>query len=201
MNLSVILSVKSPLSEASYLAQVRRLRNLAETAISQYPVHAERIDFIHHGENTTFRVHGKGGIQYLLRIHRPGYHTKAAIQEELVWLSQLSHAGHLVPKPVFSKRGTLVETVMQGDVAVPRNTALFVWIEGRFIRKSVRPKHLYAVGKVLAELQSDAPRARVVHRRYWTSEGLVGAKPKFGSIDSLACVHPAQQALITKARK
>ncbi len=123
---SIPTSTKAPFGKASYLAQVRRLRNLAVTAISRYPVHAERIDFIHHGENTTFRVHGKGGTKYLLRVHRTGYHTKAAIQEELGWLSQLSNAGHLVPRPVVSKHGNFVETIMHADIAAQRNVALFV---------------------------------------------------------------------------
>lgn len=193
--------MKTPFNEASYLAQVRRLRNLARIAISQYPVQVKAINFIRHGENTTFRIDGRGGRTYLLRIHRNEYHTKSAIEEEMSWLALLSKAGLSVPKPVISNHGDLVRTVAHLDMSSSRNCSLFEWIKGRCIGESVRTKHLYQVGVVIANFQMHTPRTPVIHRRYWTAEGLVGEKPTFGSIDSLAGIRPKQQETISRARK
>lgn len=192
--------MKVPFNEASYLAQVRRLRNLARIAISQYPVQVKSINFIRHGENTTFRIDAKDGRTYLLRIHRNEYHTKSAIEEEMSWLALLSKAGLTVPKPVISTHGDLVRTVAHLDLPTSRNCSLFEWIKGRLIGESVSTKHLYQVGVILANFHTHAPRTAVIHRRYWTSEGLVGERPSFGSIDSLAGIRPKQQEAISRAR-
>ncbi|HEX5049798.1 MAG TPA: phosphotransferase [Gammaproteobacteria bacterium] len=170
-------------------------------AASRYPLKVGAIELVQHGENTTFRVDAKGGQKYLLRVHRPGYHTKAAIQEELAWLDQLSQAGLSVPKPIAAKSGEWVETVGSHDLPAPLSCSLLHWLDGRFIRKSVSPKHLYRVGAMVADLQTRAARSVVVHRRYWGSEGLVGAGARFGSVDSLAGIRPELQAAITRARK
>lgn len=193
--------MKKPFNEATYLAQVRRLRNLAALALAQYPIQVKDIHFVNHGENTTFRIQSRRGLQYLLRIHRDNYHTKAAIEEEISWLNSLSKAGLSVPKPVISKNHEFVETVSNSDFQNSRYCSLFHWIEGRFIDKSISPKHLFQVGALLAELQKRSPRFSVAHRRYWTSKGLMGSKPKFGSIDLLDGVSTKQQKIISQARK
>lgn len=193
--------MKLDFHKCSYLAQVRRLRELASTAVARYPVQVQRIHFIHHGENTTFRIDGRGGRKYLLRIHRNDYHTRAAIQEEIAWLAHLSQAGLSVPKPLRSKRGEWIESVAHPDIPSARNCSMFQWIEGRFIDKSLSPKHLYQVGQTLAGLQAHTPLAKVKHRQYWTAEGLVGENAKFGSIEALADTRPKQQKLIQRARK
>jgi Ser/Thr protein kinase RdoA (MazF antagonist) len=193
--------MKTPFRDASYLARVRRIRKVAAVAASRYPLKVSAIELVQHGENTTFRVDAKGGQRYLLRVHRPGYHTEAAIKEELAWLAQLSQAGFSVPQPIAAKSGEWVETVTSYDVPAPLNCSLLHWLDGRFIRKAVSPKHLYRVGRMLADLQTHASRSVVVHRRYWGSEGLVGARARFGSIDSLAGVPSELQAAISRARK
>lgn len=193
--------MKTPFEQASYLAQVRRLRALAEAAVLRYPIRAERIHFINHGENTTFRVEASRGRKYLLRIHRRDYHTKAAIQEELAWLALLAKEGLHVPRPVPSRQGHLVETVSSASVGAERNCCLFEWVEGRFIEQSLSPSHMKLLGRVTAELQSLTPRGGTKKRRYWTAEGLVGAHSKFGSIDALAGIRRDQQKVISAARK
>jgi len=189
------------LSGASYLAQLRRLRNLATNAMARYPVKVRAIHFIHHGENTTFQVQARDGRKYLLRIHRNDYHTQEGIQEELSWLALLAKTSLDVPKPLLSKNGNYLESITHPSAPLSRNCSVFKWMEGRMIGKTVAPKHMYQVGALLANLQLHTPRKPVAHRRYWDSEGLVGVKPKFSSIDKLADVSRKQQEIITRARK
>lgn len=189
-----------PFKEASYLSQVRRLRNLAKKAIALYPLKAKVLFFLNHGENTTFRVQTTNGDLYLLRIHRNDYHTKSAIGEEMAWLSHLAKKGFSVPKPVYSKKKNLVETVEGTDVG-HRNCSVFHWIPGGFIRKSIRPHHLFQVGQMIGDFQSHGPRKMTKERKYWTADGLLGSSSKFGSIDDLRDASPAEQISLLRARK
>lgn len=184
--------------QASYLMQVRRLRNLATNALALYPLKVEKLKFIHHGENATFLVRTTSGRKYLLRILRGGYHTTPAVLEELNWLAGLAEKKIPAPRPIRSKNGSLLEFAKAPGIPNGRQCCIFEWVEGTFISKSVRPEHMYEVGALLARLQKSAPRTR--HRRYWDSNGLVGRKPKFGSVDKLSGVGPVTQAIVSRAR-
>lgn len=192
----------TPFSESSYLAQVRRLREMAKLAVARYPIRVAKIEFINHGENATFQVSAYNGRKYLLRIHRDGYHSKEAILEELNWLALLAKRDDLlVPKPVLSKAGQLIETVSIFSIQGARHACLFEWLEGRFIDKSLSENHMHELGKIISVLQKTLPRAKSRHRNYWLTEGIVGEAPKFGPYDALTGVTPQQQALITRTRK
>jgi Ser/Thr protein kinase RdoA (MazF antagonist) len=196
----ILCAMKKPFAQSSYLAQVRRLRALAETAVKHYPLRVRKIEFIHHGENATFQVVAVNGRKYLLRICRNDYHTKPALLEELQWLAHLDSRGLKVPKPMRSKARHLTETVRHPDFPEGRNCCLFEWIEGKFV-KALKPHHMFQVGQILADLQDNSSTRRVRHRRYWTAEGLVGAAPKFGSIDKLKNAGAHEQREITRGRK
>ncbi|MBW7877539.1 MAG: phosphotransferase [Candidatus Cloacimonetes bacterium] len=188
------------LKDLSYLSQVRRLRLLALEALKRYPIRARRMEFINHGENTTFCVHSEDGRKYLLRVHREGYHTALAIEEELQWLTHLSQHGFSVPKVIASRQGNVLESVVHPGVLGPRNCCMFEWVHGRFIGKSVSVKHLQAVGRLLAGFQNSLYTVPVRHRIYWDASGMLGDDPKFGSIDALDGASPTEQDLITSTR-
>ncbi|MGE4132718.1 MAG: phosphotransferase enzyme family protein [Bdellovibrionales bacterium] len=190
-----------PFHQSSYVAQVKRLRLLAEQAVLRYPIRVRHLHFIHHGENATFRVDGSKGDRYLLRLHRHDYHTKAAILEELSWLDQLASQGMRVPQPILSKNGAMLESVDHLAIGVPRLVALFKWRDGRACGEGASPKTIRDVGSLLGQLQNLAPKKAVRHRRYWTAEGLVGPSPKFGSIDQIPGATPKQQRVISAVRR
>ena len=188
-----------PFNKSSYLTQVRRLRKLAASALKKYPIRVEEIKFINHGENATFKIIDSKNEAYLLRIHRGGYHTPAAIQEELSWLARLGQESQLaIPCPLKSKSGLLLEEASIPEVGT-RNCCLFKWLPGRFIEKGLKAKQMYQLGQLIAELHQDPPKTK--HRHYWNAEGLVGTNPKFGSLNTLQSVTPKQQKAITKARQ
>jgi Ser/Thr protein kinase RdoA (MazF antagonist) len=184
----------------SYLGQVRRLREVAREAIKGYGIKVQKMDFINHGENATFCVHAANGQRYLLRILRGGYHTDKAVDAELRWLRYLSTKGFSVPTPMPSKNGKLSLVVATEGVPNGRRACLFEWLDGSFINKSISVKHMYEIGVLLAKLQKSVPRGIAKHRRYWTSDGLVGHNPKFGPIDNLLGVSPKNQQIINRAR-
>jgi Ser/Thr protein kinase RdoA (MazF antagonist) len=187
--------------EAGYLAQVRRLSHLAEQVLPRWPIEVTSCRFLNHGENTTFRITSSRGKEFLLRIHRHDYHTRAGLLEELRWLDQLHNETPLtVPRPVPSRRGWLLEAMNTPEIGRPRHCSLLRWVDGRFLRKSVRPTHLTNLGRMIATLQTAARGIAVVERRYWDAEGLVGSQAKFGSIRNLPGASKKDQDVINKAR-
>jgi Ser/Thr protein kinase RdoA (MazF antagonist) len=188
--------------EASYLAQVRRLRALAQQALSLYTLRVEACRFLSHVENATFQITANGGKQFLLRIHRNGYHSRQAIVEELRWLRELSDDPMLiVPRPVPSKRGQLVERVETSLVGEARRCSLLEWIHGRFINKSLNRSHMENLGQLIGRLHKIGRLRAVVERRYWDAEGLVGGNPKLGSVEDLPGISSSDQRIISDGRR
>lgn len=69
-----------------------------------------RAKLINLSENHTFRIDTPDGKHHILRVHRPGYHTKPAIRSELAWLDALrTQTGLPTLTPIAGKDGALVQ--------------------------------------------------------------------------------------------
>jgi len=185
-----------PLSELSYLGQVRRLRGLAENALAQYrlaaPQGAPRLKLLQHAENTTYRVdlpvdsvrENEGDLyvsgRYLLRVHRIGFHSADELRSELAWLAALRRdLGLPVPEPVRTPGGEVLVTAETRGSGERRHCSLLRWMSGRLAYRNPRPQHLAEVGKLMARLHQHArtwtPPAGFTRGR-WDWEGLFGAQ-------------------------
>lgn len=80
---------------------------------------------INHSENHTFRIDGPGGETHILRLHRPHYQSRTAIQSELAWLEALELIDIPVPRVLRARDGTAVQ-----EVAPDRFAALFAFEPG-----------------------------------------------------------------------
>jgi len=47
----------------------------AEAALKSFPIDAQDLTLVSLAENVTFKVTDRDGSAYVLRLHRPGYHT------------------------------------------------------------------------------------------------------------------------------
>ena len=94
-------------------------------------------------ENVTFRVNGTDGDAYVLRLHRPGYHTLAELDSERAWTAALAGAGMDVPRGVTTNGGRNYVEVVAAD-GERRYAGVTRWIEGTPIRR------------VLADADADA---------------------------------------------
>ena len=190
-----------PFHESSTLAQIRRLRQMAEAVLQKYPIKVRRLDFIHHGENATFKVHSREG-DYLLRLHRDGYHTKAAILEELQWMRRLSGKTQInVQNPVHSVDNNLVETQHAPTFANPRHCDLLEWREGQIRHKGIRTNNFYSIGQLLAKLNNSTENIKVKHRRYWMPEKLIGkTDTKLGDLTGLKNLYKKEFPILDQCR-
>ncbi|NQY82842.1 MAG: phosphotransferase [Alphaproteobacteria bacterium] len=69
---------------------------LAHNALSLWGLDKNTdIRLLNFSENTTFALHTKVGTDYVLRVHRLGYHDRTAIASELAWMTALNRDGAL----------------------------------------------------------------------------------------------------------
>lgn len=121
--------------------QVRRLRQLAHVALTQYAIAPTTIALVQYRHNAIFRVTTGRGEQFVLRIHAVTDFTGTAptysvpeIESEIRWLTALRHdTDLLVPEPVPTNTGMWVPTVAVDIVPEARACVLFRWVPGRFV--------------------------------------------------------------------
>ncbi|MBW3624029.1 MAG: phosphotransferase [Armatimonadetes bacterium] len=127
-----------PYREITRKGQIRRMRGLALAALKQFEIEPLRVEFLTHGENTTFRVSARSRESsppesYLLRIHidHPTYRDTLPVLSELQWLQSLRRSEGLeVPEPVPTRDGAWVVREEAEGVPGARSCVLFRWMEG-----------------------------------------------------------------------
>src|SRR5690349_21075265 len=78
----------------------------AEAALTSFPIDAVDLTLVSLAENVTFKVTDRrDGGAYVLRLHRPGYHTLDELVSERHWIRGLAEAGIDVPSAVSAKDG------------------------------------------------------------------------------------------------
>ena len=88
-------------------------QQIADKAVTHYALPADiSITMINLSENATYKVEASDGRKWALRLHREGYHSKAAIASELAWLMDLrSQAVVVTPQPVKGSNGEIIQEV------------------------------------------------------------------------------------------
>ena len=108
------------------------LDGVVRAALGHYDFSPEAtVSLVNVSENSTFRVDDpQAGRRAALRVSRPDYHSKAAIESELAWMDALHEAGIVDPAvPIAARDGSLVTTV-DVEAGPPRHVVLFEWISG-----------------------------------------------------------------------
>lgn len=167
--------------------KLRRTGQIARAALEAFGFTEARLRLMVDAGNTTYRVKAVdpnpvGGSLYVdgcysLRLHQPGYQNEGAVDSELEWLYALSEAGLPVPQPLTTKEGKLSVEVSVPGVPVARRCSLLRWVKGRMAAKPVRPWHMKAIGRLIAQLQNHASSWRPPPgfvRRHYDRNGLWG---------------------------
>ncbi|MYA26572.1 MAG: phosphotransferase [Acidimicrobiales bacterium] len=111
----------------------RRWLGAAHQALDAFGVDAARLELVGVSENITFQAVESGSRQaYVLRLHRPGYHTDAELDSERVWLAALRDAGISVPTPVSTPDGRYFVPVEIGSSEI-RNAGINLWADGEIV--------------------------------------------------------------------
>lgn len=160
-----------PYSDLTMRGQVRRIRPIADSLLRFHGLRADRLEFINHGENTTWRA-SVGDDKYLVRVHRPNYQSAANIRSEMIFIEHLQSKGLKVPKPVFVDGEAVFSFDAPGLPA--RDAVLFRWIPGRF-QSGFGPAMAGRLGAFMAQLHNaseDLVRRSGFERKVWDVDGL-----------------------------
>ena len=183
------------------------LRALAEDALPEWELQDARFWPIGISENVSFRV-DSSGKRYVLRIHRPGYHTLDELESEQVWTAALADAGIDVPVPVRTRDG-------RGYVTLPfeggeRHIGMLEWVDGEILHYLIRrnpsdlARHFRAVGRIAAAIHNQSSRWTVPHgfrRHRLDLDGLLGDNAFWGQFWRLPQMSKAQREVIGSARR
>ena len=183
------------------------LRSLAVQALAEWDLDGARLQPIGISENASFHVDGPSK-RYVLRIHRPGYHTLAELESEQIWTAALREAGLDVPVPVRTRddRGYATLPLDGGE----RHIGLLEWVDGELMGRimdrepSSFPEHFHAIGRIAAAIHNQSSAWNVpdgFQRHRFDVEGFVGDAAFWGPFWDVAQLDAGQRDVLRSARR
>ena len=162
-----------------------RAEAMAQAALVYWGKAAGPPRLIKNRENVVFEARLEGGAHVALRLHRPGYQSRAAVEAELRWCAALAEAGFPAPAPVAARNGRLTAMVDRSVVSC------VVWLDGAPIGAGDAPlgpdagavrAEAEALGALVARLHgvTDGLDMAGFARKPWDADGLLGARPRWG---------------------
>lgn len=163
-------------------------------------------------ENAVFRVALADGGKAALRLHRPGYHSRAALASELAWMADLRRQGVAVPEPVPAQDGNLLVELDTGGEA-PQFADLIGWVDGVPLGESGHPlgrsrtelEGLFgAIGGEMARMHVAADsfdRPDGFERPSWHEAGLLGDAPFWGRFWDCQGLTASDRAFLSDLRQ
>lgn len=158
-------------------------------------------------ENAVYAVNLPETGRAVLRLHRRGYQSEAAIRSELWWMTALADHGLAVPRPLVTPDGAPLAHLADGRIA-----SMLAWVEGAPVGEAGLPlpgdgaaqMRLHAsIGHALAGLHILTDRLKLppwFQRPRWDGEGLVGPAPFWGRFWEHPAATPAERGLLSQAR-
>ena len=185
----------------------------AQAALKHFPIEPEALSLVSLSENVTFKVTDvRDGRAYVLRLHRPGYHTLEELDSERVWIRALAETGIDVPASVPARDGRYYVPVTIAAAGEQRFAGMVGWTEGRLLsevlaetadQKAVE-NSFGQLGAITAAMhnQSSAWRPPVGFKRHTLdSDGLMGMAPHWGPFWEHRSLTPAERALLLDVRE
>ena len=195
-------------TQARYMAAARE-------AIAAFPLTFQSLDLINVSENITWRVTDTVGARYVLRLHRPGYHTLEELHAERLWIRALDTAGIGVPQGIRTASGAEYATVRIGDTSEWRHAGLAQWADGEVLGDQIESQSGFLedpervdrwfgqLGALIAVMHNQASAWTVpstFKRHSLDADGLMGDAPFWGRFWEHPELAAEQSALFSQAR-
>ncbi len=184
----------------------------AREALKAFPIADGDLQLVTVRENVTFRVTDRrDGAVYVLRLHRPGYHTLDELNSERIWIRALADAGIAVPTPVAARDGREYVSVAVPGTGEHRHAGIARWTEGRILSdvlheisdQRVLEGYFEQLGAITAALHNQssgwqAPRPFTRHTL--DRDGLMGDAPFWGPFWDHALLSSGERRLMLATR-
>lgn len=184
----------------------------AREAMRAFPVEPGDLELVSVSENATFRVTDRrDGGAYVLRLHRPWYHTHEELLAERTWIRALADAGIAVPTPLTTRDGAEYAAVTVTATGERRFAGLVRWTDGTLLADLLRNEtDTLVIGRAYTQLgavaaamhnQSSAWRPPDSFQRHaLDTDGLMGAAPFWGPFWEHRTLSADQRRLLIDAR-
>lgn len=135
-------------------------------------------------ENATYLACPNGADDpFVLRVHRPGYHSLQAIESELAWMSALRHQTPVeTPHLVSAQSGDQVVTATVGDRSLHVDAVTFV--PGCTAEEAPDVVGFEALGELAAHMHDHAsawPQPAGFTRFRWDLDTMIGPLARWGN--------------------
>lgn len=158
---------------------------LAAAALPRWGIAPDAdVRVLNHSENITYLVTAPDtGTRTVLRLHRPGYHSDAAIHSELAWLEALRNdVGIETAAPVPAIDGSVLQILNSPEIDAPRRAVMFTFLEGHEPSGALDAE-MEQLGEITARLHLHARGWRPPDgftRFAWDYETMLGSRPHWG---------------------
>ena len=166
-------------------------QSAAEAVVAEWGIDATQagidVVFVSQSENFVFRVRDDDGRQYVLRLHRPGYHNRSELDAEHIWIQALAEAGLKVPcaHRTSDDSGYAIAKGPDGS----RFAGLYDWEDGQILSEVLASDnsqlaHWYEqIGTTAARMHLTAMAFKpddTFVRHAFDAEGTMGDQPFWG---------------------
>ena len=184
----------------------------ARIALESFPIDASELTLVSLSENVTFRVvDRRDGAAYVLRLHRPGYHTLRELESEHDWMRALADTGIDVPMAVSARDGRGYVPVKIPATGEQRFAGMAGWTEGRLLSHvlaetdddRVVEDYFAQLGAITAAMHIQASAWQPppgFERHALDSDGLMGPAPHWGPFWEHRSLTAAERGLLLDVR-
>ncbi len=192
-------------------AYATTMHAVATVAWRAWELDAASIELLSISENTVFKVTARSGTVWVLRVHRPGYHTQEELSSEQRWTAALKEAGVSVPVPRLTSDGQGYVRVQVPGTDEYRYVSLVTWVDGETVQNAIETTadeatfafRFEQLGRLAARIHQaaiDWPIPADFQRHALDAEGLMGSQPFWGPFWGLPQLSQTERELILKAR-
>lgn len=190
----------------------RTLETVARTALRAWDISANcRLTLLKRRENAVLEVDILDKPTYVLRVHRRGYHSDAALRSELAWMISLTEQGIPTPRVVPTLSGDILTLVPDPDGARPYQCDLLSWVCGtplghieersfgdnEFVERAYRQ-----VGGLAARLHAHGAQwhpGGTFKRHSWDEAGCLSRPGVWGHFADLQTLTASERRLLQEA--
>ena len=176
---------------------------LANASLPLWPVpEGAAARLINVSENATYLVEAER-FRSILRIHRPAYHSRRGIEQELAWSRALAEDGMvLTPPPIPGVNGELVQEGHVDGLPEPRLMVMFAFAPGRQPDENddlVAPFERLGAISARTHIHSQGwKRPEPLERLVWDAEAVFGPKAYWGNWRDAPNVTPQIRDVLEK---